>query len=106
MCDIVQKGVRFLRYDFGAPLRFARRHVLCPWLRTLLCPHSNCPDSVPALRHGGRILGGDRSRGQPAPFGGAAIVPLAALEPGPAALERADYDPGADRQHWACAARA
>ena len=36
---------------------------------------------------------------QPAPFVGAAALPLAAAERGPAALEQAGDDRGADRQH-------
>ena len=36
---------------------------------------------------------------QPASFGGPAAVPLAAVEPGPVALQRADHDAGADCQH-------
>ena len=61
--------------------------------------------SAAALHAGAdRADGADRGV-QPAPFAGAATVPLAALEPGPAALERADHDPGADRQHAGSAPR-
>ena len=53
-----------------------------------------------AALHAGADHADGADRGvQPAPFGGAATVPLAAVEPGPVALERADHDPGVDRQH-------
>ena len=53
-----------------------------------------------AALHAGADHADGADRGvQPAPCGRAATVPLAAVEPGPAALERADDDAGTDRQH-------
>src|SRR2546429_667234 len=48
--------------------------------------------------------GADR-RLQPASFGGAATGPLAAVEPGPPALERVAHDAGTDSEHAGSAPR-
>src|SRR5207302_10847176 len=55
--------------------------------------------SAVALYPGADHADGADRRLQPPSFGGAAAGALAALEPGPPALERAAHDAGTDREH-------
>ena len=63
--------------------------------------HSRRSDaaSAAALHPGAADADGADGGVQPASFGRPATLPLAAAEPRPAALERADHDAGTDRQH-------
>ena len=62
---------------------------------------SRRPDAPPiaALHSGAADADGADGGVQSASFGGPATVPLAAAEPGPPVLQRAEHDAGADRQH-------
>ena len=62
-------------------------------------PRRSDAASVAALHPGADHADGADGGVQPAPFGRPATVPLAAAEPGSPGIERADDDPGIDRQH-------